>query len=161
MQLAHVQWCSGADAALDHNATGKPSVMSGIEEVIEVEAPAARAYALWADFGRFSEFVDNVESVERTGDRLHWTAKVGPKTNEWDAEIVAEEPGRRIAWKAPDGPIDTDITFEEKTPGTTTVTFREHMHDSLAAQAAAMTPFADRQARKDLERYKALVEAGG
>lgn len=134
--------------------------MAGIEEVIEVDAPPERAYALWADFSRFKDFVSGVEAVTREGDRLHWTAKVGPSKNEWDAVLVAEEPGRRIAWRAPEGPIDTDISFEELAPGRTRVTFRERMHDSLAAQVAASTPVAGRVARHDLEKYKELVESG-
>ncbi len=131
--------------------------MSGIEEMIEVDAPADAAYAVWTDFAGFGRFVKNVERVERRGRELHWVAKVGPKTVEWDAVIVAEDPGRRIAWQAPDGPIDTDITFEDL-GGRTRVRFREHMHDSLPAQAAAASGLGGARAEADLKRYKALVE---
>ena len=134
--------------------------MSDIHETVEVEASARRAYDVWADFGRFPEFVKGVERVERRGDILHWVVKTGPRTSEWDAEIVAEEPGRRLAWRAPDGPIDTDIRFEELGPDRARVTFTEQMHDSIAVELAAKTPFADRRARQDLERYKEVVEAG-
>ena len=137
---------------------GAPARMPGLEEVIEVDAPAERAYALWAAFERFPEFVQGVERIDRRGDQLRWVVTVGPKTIEWDARIVAEEPGVRLAWEAPDGPIDTDISFEEIAPGRTRVTFRERMHDSLPAQLTAATPYAGRRAREDLERYRALVE---
>ncbi|HYF28676.1 MAG TPA: SRPBCC family protein [Baekduia sp.] len=132
--------------------------MSGLEETIDVDAPARRAYDLWAAFERFGEFVQGVERVQRDGARLHWIAKVGPVTREWDARIVAEEPGRRLAWEAPDGPIDTDITFEALGPARTRVVFRERMHDSLPAQAGAASGYGGRRAREDLERYKALLE---
>ena len=134
--------------------------MPGLRETIDVDVSPERAYALWAAFDRFPEFVGNVERVERHGDRLHWVATAGPATNEWDAHIVAEEPGRRLAWQAPEGPIDTDITFEALGPDATRVTFSEEMHDSLPAQAAAAVGLADRRARADLERYKELVEQG-
>jgi uncharacterized membrane protein len=131
--------------------------MSGIEETVDVAASPERAYALWADFTRYDEFVKGVERVERDGDLLHWVARTGPLTNEWDAHITAEEPGRRLAWQAPDGPIDTEITFEALPDGGTRVVFREHMHDSLPAQAAAASGYADRRAQADLERYRALL----
>lgn len=134
--------------------------MSGIDEVIEVDAPAERAYAIWADFGSYQDWIGGVEEVTRTGDRLHWKAGPGPVTKEWEAVIVAEEPGRRLAWEAPDGPIDTDVRFEALSPERTRVHFRERMHDSLVVEAVAATPFADRQARQDLERFRQRAESG-
>jgi uncharacterized membrane protein len=133
--------------------------MSGIEETIDVRATPEVAYALWADFARYGEFVKGVERVERHGDRLHWVARSAGRTTEWDAVIVAEEPGHRLAWQAPDGPIDTEIIFAPADGEGTHVVFREQMHDSLPAQAAAATGYAGRRAQADLERFKELVEA--
>ncbi len=134
--------------------------MSGIEETIDVQAKPERAYAVWADFGRYPDFVKGVERVERHGERLHWVAKGAMKSNEWVAQITAEEPGRRLAWQAPEGPIDTEITFEALPDGGTRVRFREQMHDSLPAQAAAASGYGGRRAQNDLERYKEIVEGG-
>ncbi len=134
--------------------------MTGIEETIDVDASPERAYTVWADFACYPDFVKGVERVERHGDRLHWVTGSKLKTSEWDAHITAEEPGRRIAWRAPDGPIDTEITFEALPQGGTRVLFREHMHDSLPAQAAAVSGFGERRAQNDLERYKEIVEGG-
>lgn len=132
--------------------------MAGIDETIDVQADPQRAYALWADFGRYPDFVKGVERVERHGDTLHWVASGLRSTNEWDAHITVEEPGRRIAWQAPDGPIDTDIAFEALPGGGTRVRFTEHMHDSVAAQAAAASGYGGHRARQDLGRFKELVE---
>lgn len=97
--------------------------------------------------------------MERHGDTLHWVASGLRGTNEWDARITVEESGRRIAWQAPEGPIDTDIAFEPLPGGGTRVRFTEHMHDSIAALAAAASGYGGHRAQQDLERFKALVEA--
>ena len=133
--------------------------MAGIEETIEVDVSVERAYEQWSRFDEYPRFVENVERVSRSGDTLHWVAKVGPATREWDAQIVAEVPGARIAWVAPEGPIDTDIRFESLGPQRTRVLFRERMHDSALASTLAATGSADRRARADLARFKQLVEA--
>ncbi|MCW3041343.1 MAG: cyclase [Solirubrobacterales bacterium] len=132
--------------------------MPGINETIEVAATPERAYAVWADFAGYPRFVKGVERLQRSGQNLHWVVKAGPRTVEWDAEILVEEPGRRLSWKAPDGPIDTDITFEATAEGGTCVVFNETMHDSLPAAFAALSGFGGSRAKDDLERYKQLVE---
>jgi len=132
--------------------------MAGIEETIEVDVSTSEAYAQWSRFDEYNQFVENVEQVQRQGDMLHWVAKIGPSTSEWDARIIADEPGRRLAWVAPEGPIDTDIRFEALSPNRTRVIFRERMHDSFLASALAATGLGDRRARNDLERYKRRVE---
>lgn len=132
--------------------------MPGIEETIDVDVPAERAYEVWADFPGYTRFVKGVRRLRRTGDELHWEAKAGPKSLEWTARIVAEEPGSRLAWEAPEGPIDTDITFEALGPDRTRVVFRERMHDSLPAEVTAALGAAGSRARDDLKRYKDLAE---
>jgi len=135
--------------------------MAGIEETIEVDVPAARAYEQWARFEEYPRFVKNVERVTRSGDRLHWVAKVGPTTREWDAHIVADVAGKQLAWVAPEGPIDTTIRFEPLGPQRTRVVFREVLHDSAVASVLAATGLGDRRARDDLDRFKKLVEEKG
>ena len=133
--------------------------MGGIECSIEVDVPAEQAYEQWAEFHTYDRFVENVERVARTGDSLHWVVRVGPVTREWDAHVVADERGKRIAWVAPEGPIDTDIRFEPLGPDRTRVVFRERMHDSALATALAASGLGDRRARADLARFKEIVES--
>ena len=132
--------------------------MTGIEETIEVATSAEQAYERWSRFDEYPSFVENVERVTRSGDTLRWVGKFGPATREWVSQIVADVPGERIAWVAPEGPIDTDIRFEPLGPERTRVIFRERMHDSALASALAATGLADRRARADLGRFKQLVE---
>jgi uncharacterized membrane protein len=42
--------------------------------------------------------MEGVEEVKQLDDTLlHWAATVAGKKAEWDAKIIAQEPGRRIA----------------------------------------------------------------
>ena len=47
------------------------------------------------------EGVEHVEQIDDT--RLHWIAKVGGKTNEWDAKILEQHPDKQISWISEDG----------------------------------------------------------
>src|ERR1041385_2042440 len=61
-----------------------------------------QVYAFWRDFRNLARFMNNLESVEEFGDgRSHWIAKgpAGMKV-EWDAVIVADEPGKVITWRS-------------------------------------------------------------
>lgn len=45
-----------------------------------------------------------VESVTQLDDKhVHWVAEIAGTRREWDAEIVDQEPDRRIAWRSLDG----------------------------------------------------------
>jgi len=53
-------------------------------------------YNQWAQLEDFSKFMEGVESVTQMGDNnLHWLAKIGGKTQEWDAEIAEQIPDKR------------------------------------------------------------------
>jgi uncharacterized membrane protein len=132
--------------------------MSGLEETVEGSVPALVEYEQWTRFDEYPEVVENVVRVSRQGEALHWEMEIAGLTKEWTSRIGAEEPGRRLAWVAPDGPIDTDIRFEPITESTTRVRFTERMHDSTLAQLGAATGIADRRARADLGRYRERVE---
>lgn len=71
---------------------------------ITILKPQEEVYARWRDFASFPTFMAHVESVEVAGDdsrRSRWTAS-GPAGTSvaWDAEIVDDVPGERIAWRS-------------------------------------------------------------
>ena len=84
--------------------------MPTAEETLIVRAPVAQVFEVWSRFDRFPEFMDNLKSVQLTGDRQsHWVAR-GPlgTSIEWDAETTMFEPNKRIAWNSRDrGDITT------------------------------------------------------
>ena len=56
---------------------------------------------MWSDLENVPQWQEQIVSVTRTGERTsHWTMRAGDKTVEWNSEILAAEPGRRIAWKS-------------------------------------------------------------
>jgi len=58
--------------------------------------PVSTTYNQWTQFEDFPLFMEGVEHVEQKDDtRLHWVAKVGGKTNEWDAKILEQHPDKR------------------------------------------------------------------
>ena len=67
-----------------------------------IRKPASEVYAFWRDLGNLPRFMAHLEEVRATGDRTsHWVAGAPFGNNvEWDAEIVGEAPGEKIAWRS-------------------------------------------------------------
>ena len=67
-----------------------------------VRKPAQEVYAFWRDLENLPTFMAHLEEVRATGDRTsHWSASAPfGKDVGWDAEIMDEAPGERIAWRS-------------------------------------------------------------
>jgi uncharacterized membrane protein len=103
------------------NGNGRASVPYGqgsrIEKVFTIMRPASDLYDYWRDFNHLPAVMSHVERVEVIDDlRSRWTAK-GPAgfTATWEAEIIDDTPGRRIAWRSVSGSIPNagSVTFTE------------------------------------------------
>jgi uncharacterized membrane protein len=70
--------------------------------VTTIRKPRHEVYARWRDFAALPGFMYHLESVDVLDDRhSHWVAKApAGRTVEWDAEIVDDVPGERIAWRS-------------------------------------------------------------
>ena len=80
--------------------------MGSVTHYLEVNAPAAQCYAWWRGLTNLPQIMSDVESVTPVSggtQRTHWKVH-GPlgKTVEWDAKIVEDVPGTRIAWATED-----------------------------------------------------------
>jgi uncharacterized membrane protein len=89
----------------------------------------------------------------------------GGKMIEWDSEILAEEPGRRIAWRSVGGDSDNagEVIFEEASGGRgTMVTVLQEFR--MGKLASAWETFVGRNPKQavieNLRHFKALAEAG-
>lgn len=73
-----------------------------IVQSIIVEGATPTLYRMWTNLENFPNFMSNIKSVTKTGDRTsHWVMK-GPLNTrlEWDAETTLMEENKRIAWRS-------------------------------------------------------------
>ncbi|MEO7411576.1 MAG: SRPBCC family protein [Sphingomicrobium sp.] len=135
-----------------------------------INRPRQEVYDRWRDFASFSDFMDNVRSVEMLGDKTScWTIEApAGKTVELITEITHDVPGERIAWKSVEGSqIDTrgEVLFKDAAPGRGTIVTLILTYappggtiGKLAAKLFRREPAI--QARLDLRRFKQLLETG-
>ncbi len=137
---------------------------------LEVNAPADRCYQWWRPLTHLPQILPDVKSVEpKSGDAdvTHWTVD-GPlgRTVEWDAKIVDEEQGRKIAWKSleqSDNDIDTGGAVRFDNHGDTTgveVSLHVQTPGGKAGDIAAKL-FDDPQRKVEdaLSEFKKLMES--
>lgn len=91
-----------------------------IAQSIVVGRRPEEVYGFWRRFENLPRFMNQLESVQETGDRrTHWSTRApGGSSVEWDAEITADEPNRRISWRSLAGsPVENSgtIWFERAT----------------------------------------------
>lgn len=136
--------------------------MPTIEETVEVNVPVRAAYDQWTRFEEFPRFMEGVREVRQTDDtHLHWVAETAGRMEEWDAEIVEREPDRRIAWRSAGGlRNDAAVDLEPVADDVTRVRVAvEHDAEGAAGDPARATGLAQRRVRRDIERFKDLVES--
>ncbi|MDQ3077380.1 MAG: SRPBCC family protein [Pseudomonadota bacterium] len=147
---------------------GKKGELIGRSQTIN--RPRQEIYQRWRDFARFPEFMDNVRSVERLGDKQwRWTIEApAGKTVELLTETTHDVPGERIAWRSVEGSeIETagEVLFKDAAPGRGTVVTLVMTYDPPGGALGKLTAKLFRrepaiQARLDLRRFKQLLETG-
>ncbi len=141
-----------------------------IGRTVTINRPRAELYAFWRDFTNLPRFMDNVESIEARGpDVTHWVVKApAGKTVEWDSVITEEVPNERLAWTstAESGIRHSgSVEFRDAHGGRgTEVTATIVYEPPAGAMGKAVAKLFGRepkvQARRDLRRFKQLMEAG-
>lgn len=138
--------------------------MARVEESIEVSVPVSTAYNQWTQFEEFPKFMDGVESVKQIDDtHLRWVAEIAGKRNEWEAEIVRQEPDRVVAWKSVDGKgTSGEVKFEplgsDRTKIDVTISWEpEGLMETLGEKIGADTL----GVKRDLANFKELIERRG
>lgn len=129
-------------------------------------------YELWRDIESSPLWMEYVVSVTASSDRLsHWVFgdpdDPDGKRIEYDSEIVADEPGRRIAWRSLDSDYDEqgEVTFEPSFNGRgTLVTLVETVKVPGGAAGSALAGITKRSPKQivieDLRHFKQLAESG-
>lgn len=141
-----------------------------VGRTVSINKPREEIYRAWRDFTRFSQFMENVHSVEDLGDgRSRWTIKAPlGSTVQLVTKITDDVPNDTIAWKSePDSQIQSEGRVElfEAAPERGTAVRLTLKYDPPAglpgrAIAKILQREPNVQARRDLRRFKQLIESG-
>jgi len=143
---------------------------SHVERTVTILRSPAELYAEWRDLERLPEIMSHVESVTPlVGLRSRWVVR-GPGDTRvtWEAEIVADEPERLIAWRSV-GPADVEHAGSVRftpAPGNrgtevkVILTYAPPGGRLGVALATLLGRSPDQDIREDLRRFKQRMEAG-
>jgi uncharacterized membrane protein len=134
--------------------------MSRFEESITVDAPVRVAYDQWTQFEEFPQFMEGIVAVRQLDDsHVRWIAEIDGERQEWDAEIVEQEPDRVIAWRSTNGlPNNGRVEFLPIADGTRVTVAMEYEPEGIQETVGAALGIDGAQVAEDLERFKDLVE---
>jgi uncharacterized membrane protein len=141
-----------------------------IAQSIIVERQPEEVYAFWRAFENLPRFMDHLESVKETGlGQTHWKTR-GPAGSsvEWDAEITADEPNRRISWRSLPGSMVANsgtVWFERATGDRGTLIrvemeYRPPFGKFGAVAASLFRESPKQQMYDDLRALKQVLEVG-
>jgi uncharacterized membrane protein len=136
--------------------------VSTVQQIIDVDVPVRMAYNQWTQFESFPEFMEGVEQVEQRTDRLtHWRTSIGGVRREFDAEIIEQEPDRRITWQTIGGPQQRGmVAFEQLDAAHTRLLLQMDFEpEGLTEQVGDKLGLVERRVRSDLERFKDFIES--
>ncbi|HET9625563.1 MAG TPA: SRPBCC family protein [Kofleriaceae bacterium] len=133
---------------------------------VTINKPPQEVYAFWRKLENLPMFMDYLESVTDVGGgRSHWVAKLPFGPVAWDAEIVDDRPGERIAWRTVEGARfghTGEVTFA-RAPGRDMTEVRVKLAIGVldhAPSAVLGKLFTKPQIKGDLRRLKQVLETG-
>lgn len=137
---------------------------------VTIARPRAEVFQFWRDFTQLARFMENIERVEVLDDlHSHWVVKApAGESLEWNSVIDEERVGELLSWVAmPESPIKHAgrIEFTDASGGRGTQVTATILYDPpggalgmLFAKLFQREPKI--QARRDLRRFKQLMETG-
>ena len=151
----------------DHLTDGKGDTVAA--RAVTINRPVAEVYSYWRDLTNLPSFMDNVVSITVDGEKgSHWVVKApGGKTVEWDARITEERPNELLAWTSEEGadvPNSGRVEFRDAGARGTVVTATIAYDPPGGVVGKLIAKMFQRepaiQARRDLRRFKQLMETG-
>jgi len=155
----------------DANAAGIKGVKGDtvVGRAVTINRPIGELYAFWRDLPNLASFMENVVRVDVIdGRRSHWVVKApAGRTVEWDAIVTGEEQDSFIAWASDEGadvPNSGRIDFRDAGARGTVVTLTILYDPPAGTIGKIIAKIFQRepaiQARRDLRRFKQLMETG-
>ncbi len=160
----------GLGAAVARFAATRGSRHVTLKTSVTIRKEPAEIYQFWRDFRNLPRFMSHVASVSETSTgHLRWRGK-GPagRPLTWEAEIVADRPNERIAWRSLEGALlpNHGAVLLRRAPqgrGTEvhlTVGF-EPPGGALAAKVVRLFEgIPEQRLNNDLRRLKQILETG-
>lgn len=136
---------------------------------VTINRSAPELFAFYRDFANLATFMENVVRIEvRDPTHSHWEVKAaGGKTVEWDAIVTAEVENESITWQSAEGadvPNSGRVTFRDAGARGTVVTATIAYAPPAGVIGKMVAKLFQRepgiQARRDLRRFKQLMETG-
>lgn len=164
-----------AGGAIPFMLSGRSSRSQGhrenalVRESVTINRPARELYDFWRDFTNLPQFMENIKSVHKLGDRRsHWVIKAPAGTSvEFDSRVVDDVPGKLIAWESEEGasvPNRGRVEFTQSSSGATLVRATISYDPPAGAAGQLIAKIFQRepaiQARQDLARFKEIMESG-
>lgn len=140
-----------------------------VGRTVTINRPVGELFSYFRDFANLATFMENVERIDVLDDRRsHWIVKApGGKTVEWSSVVTEEAPNSFIAWASEEGaeiPNSGRVDFRDAGDRGTVVS-ATILYDppagtigKLVAKIFQREPAI--QARRDLRRFKQLMETG-
>lgn len=140
-----------------------------LAEAVTIDRPARELFDFWRNQTNLAQVMDNVVSIEPAGsNRFRWTVKapLGREVS-WDAEITHEVPGEEISWQSAEGADVANsgkVSFIDAGDRGTLVRAVIAYEPPAGVVGKAVAKLTQRepriQARRDLHRFKQLMETG-
>jgi uncharacterized membrane protein len=131
-----------------------------------IQASPEDLYLKWHDIESAPTWQEQISQVTRSTETTsHWVMRSGNKEIEWDSEILADEPGKRISWRSIGGESQNagEVIFEPTTDGRGTIVtvLQEFKLGKLANAWETLVGRNPKQAViENLRHFKALAETG-
>lgn len=162
---------SGAAALINGHYAPPPSDGDGeiwVRTSATVQADPGKLYELWRDEEAAPSWHERITEVRKTGTKTsHWVMRDEPGDNilEWDFEILADEPEKRIAWRSTKGEPESagEVIFEPASGsrGTVVTVLEQFRMGKLAHTWEAITGREPKQSViENLRHFKAFAETG-
>lgn len=141
-----------------------------VAQAFTISRSRQECYDFWRKLDNLPRIMSHIEEVRVIDDkRSHWVAKAPRLAGghyEWDAEIIDDVPGERIAWRSLEG-ADIDnagvVRFEETPRGTIVRAEISYVPPggrlgNIVVTLLGQSP--DRVLREDLRNFKRVMEIG-
>ncbi|WP_375393628.1 SRPBCC family protein [uncultured Sphingomonas sp.] len=160
-------WKKGDAIAAADVPAGEGTAMTAA--AVTINRPVGELFSFFRDFVNFATFMENVDRIDvLDATHSHWVVKApAGRTVEWDATVTAEVENRFIDWTSdPGADVANGGRVEFRDAGArgtvVTATIRYDPPGGIVGKVIAKMFQREPaiQARRDLRRFKQLMETG-